>query len=177
MFDIGFWELTIIGVVALLVIGPERLPGVARTVGQWIGKAKKFVSYVQSDIKQELGKVDELKQLLEEQAQIKEVHEIIEQTVSETKKIVSVGADLKSHAVKAFEDLEDTENSHTNMEPTPLDSPPLDSPASSLPPLAAKSDARNTQSDNTDNGAVAVASAAKGSVNSNPEISKSDKNA
>jgi sec-independent protein translocase protein TatB len=35
MFDIGFWELTIIGVVALLVIGPDKLPGIARTAGMW----------------------------------------------------------------------------------------------------------------------------------------------
>ena len=41
MFDIGFWELTIIGVVALLVIGPERLPRVARTAGLWLGRASR----------------------------------------------------------------------------------------------------------------------------------------
>jgi len=106
MFDIGFWELAIIGVVALLVIGPERLPSVAKTVGQWMGKTKQFVNHVQSDIKQELGKADELKKLLAEQAQIKEVHEIIEQTVSEAKKIVSVGADLSNHAIKSFDQVE-----------------------------------------------------------------------
>jgi len=165
MFDIGFWELAIIGVVALLVIGPERLPGVARTVGQWVGKAKKFVSYVQSDIKQELSKADELKKLLEEQVQIKEVHEIIEQTVSETKKIVAVGVDLKSHAVKSFDKLEDTISTNTNIE----------SPAASLPPLASESEDQIPQSNTPVKGAVS--SAVKGALSSNPEISKSDKNA
>jgi len=78
MFDIGFWELGIIAVVALLVIGPEQLPGVARTVGKWIGTAKRFVGKVQDDINAEVEKADELKILLEEQSKLKSVHEILE---------------------------------------------------------------------------------------------------
>jgi sec-independent protein translocase protein TatB len=94
MFDIGFWELAIIGVVALIVIGPEKLPAVARTMGYWFGKARRFVGTVQDDINREVSKTEELKRLLEEQSKIKEMHEIIEQTVDETKKSVSVGAQL-----------------------------------------------------------------------------------
>lgn len=91
MFDIGFWELAVIGVVALIVIGPEKLPAVARTMGFWIGKARRFVSTVQEDINREISKSEELKRLLEEQSKIKEMHEIIEHTVDETKKTVSIG--------------------------------------------------------------------------------------
>ena len=83
MFDIGFWELGLIAVVALLVIGPERLPGVARTAGKWIGTAKRFVNTVQNDINAEVGKADELKRLLEEQTNLQSVHEILETTVSD----------------------------------------------------------------------------------------------
>ena len=54
MFDVGFWELLIIGLVALLVIGPERLPGLARTAGAWLGRAKRFVSDVKTEIDEEL---------------------------------------------------------------------------------------------------------------------------
>jgi len=82
MFDIGFLELGLIAVVALVVIGPERLPGVARTAGKWIGTAKRFVNTVQSDINAEVGKADTLKRLLEEQTNLQSVHEIIETTVS-----------------------------------------------------------------------------------------------
>jgi len=78
MFDIGFWELALIGVVALLVIGPERLPGVARTVGKWVGTAKRFVNTVQNDIHTEISKADELGRLLEEQTRLKSMHEILE---------------------------------------------------------------------------------------------------
>lgn len=79
MFDVGFMELALVAVVALVVIGPERLPGVARTAGKWIGSARRFVSSVQADINLEVNKADELKRLLEEQSNIQSLHEIIEQ--------------------------------------------------------------------------------------------------
>jgi len=54
MFDIGFSELFVIGVVALVVIGPERLPRVARTVGHLFGRMQRYVSQVKSDISREM---------------------------------------------------------------------------------------------------------------------------
>jgi sec-independent protein translocase protein TatB len=54
MFDIGFTELLIIGVVALLVVGPERLPKVARTAGHLLGRFQRYVSSVKSDISREV---------------------------------------------------------------------------------------------------------------------------
>ena len=50
MFDIGFSELVVIGLVALVVIGPERLPRVARTVGHLLGRLQRYVSDVKADI-------------------------------------------------------------------------------------------------------------------------------
>ncbi len=60
MFDIGIWELTIIGVVALLVIGPERLPEASRSAGRWAGKIRRTVSSLRAEIEREidLPKVD-----------------------------------------------------------------------------------------------------------------------
>ncbi|MBL8515167.1 MAG: twin-arginine translocase subunit TatB [Betaproteobacteria bacterium] len=54
MFDISFWELGIVGVVALIVIGPERLPGVARTAGHMFGRFQRYVASVRSDIQREI---------------------------------------------------------------------------------------------------------------------------
>ncbi|UCV29268.1 Sec-independent protein translocase protein TatB [Ferribacterium limneticum] len=62
MFDIGFSELMVIGIVALIVIGPERLPKVARTLGHLLGRAQRYVSDVKSDINREM-QLDELKKL------------------------------------------------------------------------------------------------------------------
>jgi sec-independent protein translocase protein TatB len=79
MFDIGFWELAIIGVVALLVVGPERLPGLARTAGMWVGRARRFVSGVKADIDREIA-ADELKKALAKQANSESLYDIIEET-------------------------------------------------------------------------------------------------
>ena len=62
MFDIGFSELMLIGIVALIVIGPERLPTVARTLGHLLGRAQRYVNDVKSDINREI-QLDELKKL------------------------------------------------------------------------------------------------------------------
>jgi len=83
MFDIGFSELVLIAIVALLVIGPDRLPKVARTAGLWVGKMRGFVTSVKADIDHELA-ADELKKILKEQADSSGVHEIIEETKSTT---------------------------------------------------------------------------------------------
>ena len=66
MFDIGFSEMIVIAVVALIVLGPERLPKAARTAGELIGRLQRYVSGVKADIEREL-QLEELKKL---QAQI-----------------------------------------------------------------------------------------------------------
>jgi len=63
MFDIGFWELLLIALVALVVVGPERLPKLIRVVGLWVGKANASVQSIRSEISREL-RAEELKQAL-----------------------------------------------------------------------------------------------------------------
>ena len=65
MFDIGFSELLVIGVVALIVIGPERLPRVARTLGHLAGRLQRYVSDVKADINREI-ELDELRKMRDE---------------------------------------------------------------------------------------------------------------
>lgn len=62
MFDIGFMELVVLAIVAMLVVGPERLPEAARAAGKAVGKFKRFFSTIQKQIDQEL-RTDELNQL------------------------------------------------------------------------------------------------------------------
>ncbi len=59
MFDFGFWEIAIIGVITLIIVGPERLPALARKAGVIMGKFNKFLNKVKADINEEL-KTDEL---------------------------------------------------------------------------------------------------------------------
>lgn len=67
MFDVGFSELCLIGLVSLLVIGPERLPRVARLAGFWLGKTRSMVASVKEEIKLEL-QAEEMRQLFKEQS-------------------------------------------------------------------------------------------------------------
>src|SRR3990170_4567613 len=62
MFDIAFSELMVIGVIALIVIGPEKLPRMARTVGHLAGRLQRYVADVKSDINREI-ELDELKKM------------------------------------------------------------------------------------------------------------------
>jgi sec-independent protein translocase protein TatB len=82
MFDLSFWEIAVILIVALIVVGPERLPGLARTAGLWMGKARRFVASVKADIDREL-KTEELRQLLDKQAQeVAQLREMLDETKS-----------------------------------------------------------------------------------------------
>lgn len=74
MFDIGFWELTVIGVIALLVVGPERLPAMARTLGLWVGRIRRYVSHVRDDIEREI-QAEELRELMKDSRDLNSIGE------------------------------------------------------------------------------------------------------
>lgn len=80
MFDIGFSELMVIAVVALIVIGPEKLPKVARTVGHLFGRMQRYVNDVKADISREMA-LDDLRKL---QASMQETAQSLEQSVNDT---------------------------------------------------------------------------------------------
>ena len=67
MFDIGFSELLLVGLVALIVFGPERLPGAARTAGLWIGRLKRSFGAIKAEVEREMGADEIRRQLHNEQ--------------------------------------------------------------------------------------------------------------
>lgn len=75
MFDIGFWELAIIGVIALLVVGPERMPGMVRTAGRWAGQLQRMARDLRREIERE-AETDEFralnKEFIEEDRRLKQ---------------------------------------------------------------------------------------------------------
>lgn len=92
MFDVGFSEILVIAVVALIVIGPERLPKVARTLGHLFGRMQRYVNDVKSDISREM----QLEELRDIQNSMQEAARSIEQTV--TKEVNAVESDLNQIA-------------------------------------------------------------------------------
>ncbi len=77
MFDIGFWEICLIGVIALLVVGPEKLPKMARTAGMWVGRVQRMVSSVKQDIDKELRLQELQESLLKNERD--EIHQFVEE--------------------------------------------------------------------------------------------------
>lgn len=78
MFDIGFTEMLVIAVVALVVIGPERLPKVARQTGQWIAKLRRYVDDVKADFNRQV----ELTELRNIKSQVEDAAKSIESSVT-----------------------------------------------------------------------------------------------
>lgn len=89
MFDVSFTELMVIGVVALIVIGPERLPKVARTVGHLLGRAQRYVNDVKSDIRREV----ELDDLRKFKSEMDEAAHNVKTSLRETETSLRTGLD------------------------------------------------------------------------------------
>ncbi len=76
MFDIGFWELLLVAIVALVVVGPERLPKLIRVTGMWVGRANASLQSIRNDITREL-RAEELKQALNKTIDVSDIDNTI----------------------------------------------------------------------------------------------------
>ena len=111
MFDIGFSEIVVIAVVALIVIGPERLPKAARTMGHLFGRLQRYVNDVKADINREM-ELEELRSLRE---QVKSAATDLQQTVS------SAASDMQAGVRSVEQQLNDAGRDDT---PAPVSSVP-----------------------------------------------------
>lgn len=102
MLDIGFSELMVIGVVALIVLGPERLPRVARTAGHLLGRFQRYVAEVKTDINREI----ELAELKKLQTSVEDAARSIENTVrSEVRQAEEELRSVESEVNRAAEQI------------------------------------------------------------------------
>ncbi len=83
MFDIGFSELVLIGLVALIVLGPQRLPEVARGAGRWAARVRRFIDSVKHDMDSAI-KDDELAALRKAHAELLETRQLLENSAGDT---------------------------------------------------------------------------------------------
>ncbi len=81
MFDIGFTELLLISIVALLVIGPQRLPTAARVAGRWVGRIKRGFNTIKEDVERELG-ADEIRRELHNEGILEKERKMLKDTAS-----------------------------------------------------------------------------------------------
>ena len=113
MFDIGFWELVVIGVVTLLVVGPDEFPTVVRKIGGWIGDVRRFVAAVKSDFDREINKAEEIKQRIAKEAEIAELHKVIDETKS------TIPVDFRAKAAKQGGDKQEEIEQQPEQEASP----------------------------------------------------------
>jgi sec-independent protein translocase protein TatB len=151
MFDIGFTELLLIGVVALVVIGPERLPKVARTAGQWLGRLNRYVAQVKQDIDRDI-KLEELRKMQQEMKDTaqryeilagdtaRQVEETVEQEAGEISKVMqAMSATDGGLTMQEWDKArQDEAAAALPEEPAPL----IDTPAETEPAPAAATEAR-----------------------------------
>jgi sec-independent protein translocase protein TatB len=110
MFDIGFSELIVIGLVALVVVGPQRLPVATRTIGTLLGRAQRYVNDVKSDIQRQV----DLEELRKVQEQVKTMGEEIQSTVQNVEQEVgSVTASVSDSVNASWDGFESDDASTT----------------------------------------------------------------
>jgi sec-independent protein translocase protein TatB len=117
MFDIGIWEMAVIGVVALVVLGPERLPKVARTVGHLVGRLQRYVAQVKSDINREM-----------ELSELSQVKSEFENAARDVKNSIELQTKSAEADIKAVED-------QIHRELNPADAPSHDTAGNEMRPF------------------------------------------
>ncbi|PCJ86260.1 MAG: twin-arginine translocase subunit TatB [Thiotrichaceae bacterium] len=114
MFDIGFWEILLILVLALVVIGPERLPGAARQAGLFVGKARRYIEGVRSEVESEFD-INEFKRMLHNQeVQISELQQQIKSGIDDIKPNLSTDDILTDAPSHSFYDEDTKEKNETS---------------------------------------------------------------
>ena len=126
MFDIGASEIFVIGVVALIVIGPERLPRVAKTLGALFGRLQRYVSEVKSDINREI-ELDELRKL---KATMQDAARSIEQSV--TSQVNYIDSEVKQAGAEVQKQVESGAAPVTGIQLMPPATPVSENPTASV---------------------------------------------
>lgn len=166
MFDVSFTELMLIGVVALVVIGPERLPKVARTVGHLLGRAQRYVSDVKTDIQREidLDEVNKLKKQMDDaaqslQASMRETSASIQDPLTQARKSLSeTSASVESMMEQARKEVSPASGAQAAPAPVAAPAPAVDAakpepdnePVPELEPLGLQETAADTEPTTTE---------------------------
>ena len=117
MFDVGFSELIVIALVALIVIGPERLPRVARTLGALLGRAQRYVNDVKADIQREV-ELDELKSI---RSTFQDAAKSVEQSVSQVGEELQAAGESLNHSISATGEAKAEPDAETPPAAAPTD--------------------------------------------------------
>lgn len=163
MFDIGFSEIIVCAVVALVVIGPERMPEAVRTVGLWIGRLKRSLRETRSEIERQIGVDDIRRQLHNEDIMrsLEDARRNMDNLISETQQTIDSTAEVVTREYKSEPDLP----YHSHMEEQVTETAALPEPEIELSDLISSEDKKsavdklNTIPKSSENNATATNSA------------------
>lgn len=136
MFDLSFWEILVIGIIAVIIVGPERLPGMAYSAGKWITKVKRFISNAKAEMESEFNTA-ELRQMLnaqeEEMQKLRKLMEDTRHDVEQSQHLLTQSVEEAAQAVreagKPVSSQAATATAKLAEEPTATDpTPPLAAP-------------------------------------------------
>jgi sec-independent protein translocase protein TatB len=142
MFDIGFLELVVVGIVALVVLGPEKLPGTIRTVSLWVGRLRRSFNNIKSEIEKEIGADEIRRQLRNEeimekfrqtQSTVQNSIKSIQQEADSIRKNVELEADVAAQSSRDMPATQAADSSDSNVD----SSADTAAPAASSPAPAA----------------------------------------
>ncbi len=117
MYDVGFSELIVIALVALIVIGPERLPRVARTLGALLGRAQRYVNDVKADIQREVD-LDELKSI---RSTFQDAAKSVEQSVTQAGEQLQAAEESLNQSISATAETKAEPDAEAPAAPAPGD--------------------------------------------------------
>jgi sec-independent protein translocase protein TatB len=104
MFDLSFWEILVIGIIAVIVVGPERLPGMAYTAGKWITKVKRFVANAKAEVESEFNTAELRKLMSMQEEEMQKLRKLVEDTrhdVEQSQQLLTQSVDEAAQSVRA----------------------------------------------------------------------------
>ena len=104
MFDLSFWEILVIGIIAVIVVGPERLPGMAYTAGKWITKVKRFVANARAEVESEFNTAELRKLMSVQEEEMQKLRKLVEDTrhdVEQSQHLLTQSVDEAAQSVRA----------------------------------------------------------------------------
>ena len=142
MFDLSFWEILVIGIIAVIVVGPERLPGMAYTAGKWITKVKRFVANAKAEVESEFNTAELRKLMSAQEEEMQKLRQLMEETrhdVEQSQHLLSKSVDEAAQMLREpVTPSAEAQPSSATAEPPALSQ--ADEPSGKRPPVAVQNE-------------------------------------
>ena len=144
MFDLSFWEILVIGIIAVIVVGPERLPGMAYSAGKWLTKIKRFIANAKAEVESEFNTAELRKLMNAQEEEMQKLRKLVEDTRYDVEQSQHELMQATEDAVQSLHEAASTpvdapadKPNATQVKTTPnLDKSPLASQTPSVPAAA-----------------------------------------